>query len=417
MKDDAGKQVTNEANATIKPLVMAVLQELMTHYLGPLYKYVAEHPELLETIHGFLLNHDSVAVYVGRTHIAVEYIGSEYLSELKPQRKVGITYQDHSIKDCNLFEQIVGFSYDSSVSFPIYLLPVNENLLIPTNRGWDKLSELGWDFAAQNSIMAFNAPAPTPEPGKFARIINGMFFDADAAGLKTRRIKWLDFFPIKFDGDDPEIDSISFSLEFMSKLVEHDAKYVYPVPSDYKFKQLPKINRFIELWGDSNNSEPDITSFLATPENEFILTMKFGAIKAHAELLCEWQSEDKPAIRPDFFLVQPNGYADIVEFKLPDVKSKPVVGTQNRETFAAWLNAYVSQTRTYRTYFDDPNNRRWFEGKYGFKIHSPRRWLVVGRRSDFESATWREIVADFRDLEILTFDDLVDGVAVQFYKE
>lgn len=95
---------------------------------------------------------------------------------------------------------------------------------------------------------------------------------------------------------------------------------------------------------------------------------------------------------------------------------KFVVGKGNRETFGSWLNSYISQTRVYSTYFDDPNNRKWFEDKYGFKVFKPRRWIVVGRRHDFESDVWREIMSDYRDLEILTFDDLIDGTVAQFYK-
>lgn len=92
------------------------------------------------------------------------------------------------------------------------------------------------------------------------------------------------------------------------------------------------------------------------------------------------------------------------------------MGSENRETFSAWLNSYISQTRVYVSYFDDPNNRRWFEEMYGFKVHKPKRYLVVGRRVDFKADVWREIQADFRDLEIITFDDLIDGVKAQFYQ-
>ena len=405
-----------EVHSTIKPLVMLFMQELMKNYWGPLYHYVKNNPELIKTVPGFLLDHEKVIVYVGRTHIAVEYTGSEFIEELKPEGNMALQYHDYSTKYCNLFEQIIGFEYDSTLDFSMPLPPVSEDLLLPTNRGWDKLSELGWNFAAQNSIMAFNTPSPEPMQGQFTRIVNGMFFDADESGLKTRRIKWLDFFPIFFDGSDEEMDSIGFNLEKMGNLVEPDAHYIYPMPDDFKFVQLPKINKFIEKWGSKDSSEPDITSFLSEPDNEFILTMKFGASSVHSELTCEWQSEDKNDIRPDFFVVQPNGYADIVEFKLPHISKKSVVGSNNRETFGAWLNSYISQTRVYSSYFDDPNNRKWFEEKYGFKVHKPRRWLVVGRRHDFDSDVWREIMHDFRDLEIITFDDLVDGVVVQFYK-
>ncbi|GAB4032683.1 hypothetical protein GCM10028774_13920 [Spirosoma jeollabukense] len=113
--------------------------------------------------------------------------------------------------------------------------------------------------------------------------------------------------------------------------------------------------------------------------------------------------------------MQPNGYANIVEFKLPYLKSNLVTGRSNRETFSAEINSYISQTRVYKSYFDDPNNRKWFEAKYGFKVFNPRRILVIGRRWDFRNDDWREIVADYKDIEIMTYEDLVDGVVAQFY--
>lgn len=403
-------------HSTIRPLVTVFLQELMKEYWEPLYNHIKNNPALIKTVPGFLLDHQGIIVYVGRTHIAIEYTGPEVISELKNEGVMQVQCHDYSTKDCNLFEQIIGFEYDSTLDLSMPLPPFSEDLLLPTNKGWDKLSELGWNFAAQNSIMGFNIPSPEPMPGQFTRIVNGMFFDADESGLKSRRIKWLDFFPIHFDGSEEKSDCISFSVSNMKKLVSHDANYSYPMPDDYKYIQLPKINRFIEVWGNKDNTEPDITSHIARKENEFILTMKFGAIEIHSELTCEWQSEPRSPIRPDFFVVQPNGYADIVEFKLPDIGKHAIVGGRNRETFGAWLNSYISQTRVYSSYFDDPNNRKWFEQRYGFKVHKPRRWLIVGRRHDFDSDVWREIMSDYKDLEILTFDDLIDGIVVQFYK-
>jgi hypothetical protein len=405
-----------EVHSTMKPLIQKFIQELMKHYWGPLYNHLKGHPKLIKTAPGFLLNHEKIILYIGRTHIAIEYTGSEFIKELKPKEKIEIQFHDYSTKDCNLLEQIIGFKYDSTLDISLPLPLFSEDLLLPTNKGWDKLSELGWNFSAQNSIIIFNLPSLEPMKGKFTRIVNGMFFDADESGLKSRRIKWLDFFPISFDGSDDTVDKIEFNLENMKSQVETDANYSYPMPDNYKFIQLPKINKFIEKWGSKESSEPDITSYLSKPENQFILTMKFGASNVYSELTCEWQSEDRSSIRPDFFVVQPNGYADIVEFKLPDISKNTVVGASNRETFAAWLHSYIAQTRVYSSYFDDPNNRIWFEEKYGFKVHKPRRWLIVGRRHDFDSDVWREIMFDYKDLEILTFDDLIDGVVVQFYK-
>ena len=43
-----------------------------------------------------------------------------------------------------------------------------------------------------------------------------------------------------------------------------------------------------------------------------------------------------------------------------------------------------------------------------FKVYKPKRYLVVGRRNDFECDEWIEIKSDYTDVEIVTYDDLVD---------
>lgn len=411
--------MTKKVHDSIDPEIEIFLTHWHENYWHLLYLYLEANPALIEIFTGFLLYPEKIIVYIGRTHIAIEYIGSEVITELKPEREFDIQYC-YYLEECNLFEKIIGFKYESTSSSQLFHLDLpsfSEELIIATTEGSEKLLELGWNVDAQNGTMITGSNIlPELMPNRFTRIVNGMFFDADDSGLKSRHIKWIDFFPIIFKDRDNETYSISFSLDKLKELVVPDAYYIYPMPDDYKYTQLPKINRFIEVWGNFENSETDITSHLAKIENQFILTMKFGATEVYSELICEWQSENKDCIKPDFFVVQPNGYADIVEFKRPSIDKNFIVGVANRETFSAWLNSYISQTRVYATYFDDPNNRKWFEDKYGFKVHKPRRWLVVGRRSDFASEIWREIMHDYKDLEIMTFDDLIDGVVVQFYK-
>lgn len=282
-----------QIHTAIKPLITAFLQEISKHYWAPLCHYIKDKPELIKTAPGFLLNNEEVIIYVGRSHIAVEYKGPEFIEELNAKGKIKLRSHDYSTIECNLLEEIIGFKYESSLDITFPLPSFSEDLLLPTNRGFFKLSELGWNFAAQNYILALNAPCSGPMPGQYSRIVIGMFFDADDSGLKSRRIKWLDFIPIEFDDSSAGTDSFEFDLDVMGNLVERDASYSYPMPDNFKFVQLPKINKFIEKWGSKESSETDITSYLSEPENEFILTMKFGASKIHSELTCEWQSEDR----------------------------------------------------------------------------------------------------------------------------
>lgn len=393
-----------------------LLNQLAEDYWYQIYEYVSKNRNLLLSISGFLINPEKIILYIGTTHLAIEYVGSERIDQLpKEPFKVLVECIDYTQSNKPLLENIIGFEYDTTSSLIVPLPQIAQDLIVPTNRGFDKLIELDWNFHAQNSYYFMNAPVPTVPSNQFTRIINGLFFDADNGNLKTRHIKWIDFIPLKYDDSDPELDTISIDTSFYPQLVEHDSNFIYPIPEDYKFKKLPQINRFIELINDAQTAEPNITKFLSLQENKFILTMHFGAQNIFGELLCKWQNEDKPDIKPDFFILQANGYANIVEFKLPDLKSKSITGKDNRETFSAEINAYISQTRVYESFFDNPNNRKWFEDQYKIKVHKPKRILVAGRRSDFKGEEWREIQADYRNIELLTYDDLIDGVVAQFY--
>ncbi len=397
-----------------KKLVFSIMNEIMKIYWGPMYKKIEEDPSILSQFTGFLIHPEKIVLYLGVDHLAIEYIGNERIEELRPNGRLELQYFDYPKTD-NLMKEIIGFDYDSTSKIEMPLIPYIEEMFLPTNRGFDKLSELKWNFAAQDSIMGFNSPLPKPIKGRFSRIVNSFFFDADEYGLKTRHIKWIDLVPIECVENENGVN-ISFDLSYYPKLLDADINYIYPLPTSFKYKKLQRLNRFVEFYGNSENNEPKITSYLNEKDNQFILTMYFAADSIHHQVKCEWQSEDKEPIQPDYFVVKPNGYADIVEFKLPSVKNNVVVGRTNREAFSSEINSYISQTRSYRQYFDDPNNRKWIEDKYGIKVFKPRRYLVIGRRSDFENEIWKEIVSDYNDLEIITYDDLLDGVRFQFYR-
>lgn len=397
--------------------IINILQDITKCYWGQIHKYVKKNPKLINKITGFLLKPEKLIVYVGKTHLAIEYIGSEKIDELpRSSSDLELQIYDYTLSENSFLEDIIGFKYNSTSNIAIPLSPFSIDLVLPTNKGFDRLMELNWNLDAQNMFLAFNSPAPILIEDQFTRIINGLFFDSNENGLITRHIKWIDFIPLKYNDIDENTANISINATYYyKKLVENDAEFIYPLPNEYKLKKLPQINRFIELLANYNVKETDITKFLSQDENKFILTMQFGAKNIFPELLCEWQSENKENIKPDFFILQANGYANILEFKLPKLKSKSIVGKSNRELFSAEINSFIAQTRVYETYFEDPNNRKWFENKYHFKVNKPKRIIVSGRRSDFISDEFREIQADFRSIELLTFDDLIDGIIAQFY--
>lgn len=402
-------------------LVGQLLSAISEVYWGKMYTYIKQNNIDHKDVNCFLLNPDSMAIYFGQKFVAIEYCGDPYKTDFETFSQRKIIYRDFTKKNLTtkqFIEEIIGFRYDgtSNISLPLFS-EVYEDLIIPTNAGMDKLVDLKWNFAAQNGFMGLNSTGLDIADDQFVRLINCRFFDQQKGDLKTRIIKWIDFLPYYYnEPEEGELDEMRFDLTIYDSLWYHDMFYEYPRPNDFKFIKLPQVNRFIEFFGDSNHSEPEITSFLARDENKFILRMGFMGTYIFEEVLCEWQSEKRDNIKPDFFILRANGYADIIEFKLPSIKSKSIVGKCNREHFNSELSTYIAQTRVYSTYFDDPNNRKWFEGKYGFKVYKPKRYLVIGRRSDFDTDEWIEIKSDYNNLEIITYDDLVDTVISQFYQ-
>lgn len=402
-------------------LVCQLLSSISEVYWTRMCNYIEENNVAHKDVNCFLLNPESMVLYFGQKFIAIEYCGNPYLEDFQTVTTRNITVRDFTkekLSTKQFIEKIIGFKYNgtSNINLPLFAGEY-EDLIVPTNNGMDKLIELKWNFAAQDSVVSINSTGLDIADNQFVRLINTRFFDEQKGDLKTRIIKWIDFLPCYYnEPDEGELDEIGFSVSIYDKLWYHDMLYKYPRPNDFKFSKLPQINRFIEFWGDSNYSEPEITSFLARDENKFILNMGFMGVGVYSEVLCEWQSEERENIKPDFFVLRANGYADIIEFKLPNMKSNSVTGRNNREHFSSELNTYIAQTRVYASYFDDPNNRKWFEKKYGFKVYKPKRYLVIGRRNDFEMDEWIEIRADYNNLEIITYDDLVDTVISQFYQ-
>lgn len=176
-------------------------------------------------------------------------------------------------------------------------------------------------------------------------------------------------------------------------------------------KGIEAVDHFSDLICLPGVDEPVITQFLAKPDNQFILKIAFLARCIFPEKICKWPSNQRKPIKPDFFVEGSNGYSDIVEFKLPTYSGNPIVGIENRKTFSARINSYVSQTRTYREYFEDPRNRKYVLKKHGITVMYPTRYLVIGKRAMFSTNEWKAIENDSQDLRIKTYDDILDSVS------
>lgn len=395
---------------------LQLLNNISPIYWGKMWDYIENNKIKHNHLTGFLMNPEKIVISIGNHHIALEYYGFEKIEKLNGSFRLSIEVNDYSKEsEGNFLEKVIGTNFDSSLEISFELPSLCEGLMVPTNRALDKLVDLGWNFDTIFHSTSINSSWKVKKRS-FTRLINCIFFDENKGSLVTRRVKWMDFIPLNIDTDINDIyDEFRFDLSHYYNNWLADLTYKYPYPYKFKDVKVNIMNKFIELIGDKSNNEPKITSFLEQAENQFILTMGFFCVKVMHQVKCVWQSEQRDNIIPDFFIVKPNGFADIVEFKLPDLKSNIVVGRNNREKFSSEINSYIAQTRVYAYYFEDPNNRIWFENNYGFKVYKPRRYIVVGRRYDFSSTVWHEIKSEFSDVEIVTFDDLIDGVFTQLY--
>ena len=399
----------------LKDAALKIGQHLMTGYWGKIWKILNEKPELKKKFPAFISNPEKLVFYFGENHLALEYIGPHYKDQLESSYKSDLQFFDYT-ESKYLMDEILGFQYDGTSNMRTRLSGVLEDLFVPSLKAFDVLEKNGWNFAAQSMIFGINLSGFELPQNEFIRLINCFFYGADDNGLIVRHIKWLDIFPLEITDVGEEIEE--FKVSFWPDTEERvlaDSHYCFPMPTDFQEEKLTILNRFVELFSSSGVKEPHITKFLSEQKNQFILKMVFFAKEVHPEKKCVWASENREPIKPDFFVTLPNGYADIVEFKLPSVQSLPIVGKENRETFSAEIYSYVAQTRTYSEYFDDPRNTKFAKDKYGINVLYPRRWLVIGRRWMFSTHEWKSIENEFKDFAIRTYDDIVDGVRSQLY--
>lgn len=405
-----------KASHSFKEFVTMFGQDMFTNYWMKMWAILDENPHLKNTFPAFLLNPEKLVFYFGKNHMAMEYVGAVQKRDLNENYELTVEIHDCTYTE-HLMDAVIGFQLGENSKFRQPSIGLNENVYLPSNDAYDILEQNGWNFDAQPMMIGFNISGLDLTKDSYHRFVNCFFYGKDSHGLLVRHIKWLEIFPLEMIDYNNELDQFKiYPWQDQEQRARKDITTIFPTPTGYRDPKLVQLNRFVELFSSSGVTETQITRFLTEPVNQFILKMAFFAKEIYSEKECVWAHDStRKAIRPDFFITEPNGYSDIVEFKLPNVKTSMIVGRENREAFSAEINSYISQTRTYREYFEDPRNRDFVLSKYGVKIHHPKRWLVIGRRWMIESDDWKSIQSDYSDFAIRTYDDIVDFVISMLY--
>ncbi len=113
---------------------------------------------------------------------------------------------------------------------------------------------------------------------------------------------------------------------------------------------------------------------------------------------------------PDFMGLRPSGLWEIVEIKRPD--TAVLKAPTRRQQFYAEFGRYVSQCREYSKYFEDSNNRAFFEQTYSTSVQSQvKAYLLAGRNDGMDRFRVNELIAESRALEFETYDELFERLA------
>lgn len=408
--------MTEQIHQNVGEFPALIIPFLTENYWSKMWDFLEAKPELKASFTTFLLNPEKLIFYFGKTHWAIEYVGTPNNRIINSNHELKVEVKDYRNAEYFL-DEIIGIDFAGMGSFRIPLSGYHEDLFVPTNEALDILKDNGWNFAGESMIMSFNSGGFTVPENSISRIVNSFFYNTDSNGLIARNIKWLDILPLEIIDIDEDTESYNFGFwKNIEERIILDSGFKYPLPEGFQYEKLAQLNRFVELISSENTLETDITRFLSAVENQFLLKMAFFGSEVHSEKECDWQTEsERKSIRPDFFITEPDGNSNIIEFKLPFLKANAVVGQANRETFNSQINSYIQQTNVYEEYFEDPNNRTYVKEKHGLDVRYPKRILVVGRRWMFDSHDWRRIQRDYRNITIRTFDDLIDGILAQLY--
>jgi hypothetical protein len=235
-------------------------------------------------------------------------------------------------------------------------------------------------------------------------VSNSTFFWTDNYGnLKVRRIDFMEVWPLE--------NGHWIYPTRPEKLA--DLILACPVPA-FDVKLHKTLNEFIEMVGDSSRHETHITKFIE--ENPEILQLGIGVRELNPQRFLEWQYPcNKPNLKPDFMPARLNGYVDLLDFKLPKLKSKPIVGSSTRSHPSFEVDSALAQLDEYEEWCSQEIHQNWLFETQKIKVKSPDKYLIIGHSRDF-TAEERERLRKTRDAIIWTYDEFIDMVRFQLYR-
>jgi hypothetical protein len=375
-----------------------LIKGLNERVFGVVYRALQQEPALRATLNPAFPFPQQVRIGFLPSHLVVEYVGPEDDSSENFKGSVDASHRT--------VLEFLGIGIGHLDTPKILAPPVLENLQVFMGEAMELLDNYQYGFVGNPNDVLLNGFPDFTSAAELTYVSNVTFLWSDPQGdLRVRRVDFMELFPVRPGGwphrSEKGLDQLA------QLLIRHH------VPR-YEVELHRILNEFIALVGRADIPEPEITRFLsANPE---ILQLAFGAHAVNPQIQLKWQYKtEKPNLQPDFLPTRMDGYADILEFKLPHINHPPLVGPSVRRHPSFEIDSAIAQVDEYSEWCGQEVNRRWLEKTHGIKIHEPRTYLVLGHSKDFSAEDRRRLGAR-RNVTVFTYDEFIAMARMQLYR-
>jgi len=376
-----------------------ILQELNDVVFNNIYNYLREFPNQRKYLNPAFPYPKNVRIAILKDYFVVEYIGPE---DDNNNNLEGTVHYQPTFDIYDFLE--LDFDRSKSPSVKINNSINNTNFFLGNSIAY--LCDYFYDFLQKKEDLMLNGFINFDVVDKPIVVNNCTFFYTDKSdGLKIRHIDLLEIFPIVEDGIPYHTEG---SLIYFSNYIISNKFPQY----DVRLHEI--LNNFIELINLSETNETAITKFIE--ENPELLQLAFGFNKLNPQVNLIWQDRTGvDNLKPDFLPEDMSGYCNIMDFKLPLLKSKPIVGRTNRKQPSYEIDECIAQLDTYEEYCSQKINQDWLQNSYSIKIDVPQRYIIMGHSKDF-SPEDRQKIKKHRKTTFFTYDEFIEMARYQIYR-
>lgn len=377
-----------------------LIGELNDNVFNNIYNYLRENPEDREYLNPAFPFPRKVRIGLLDGYLVVEHVGpnEDHEDDISTEFLYDPTKTMYDFLEMD---------FSHLKAFP--RIPCNnsvENMVFFLGDSIDYLTDYFYDFTQIPEDFCLNGILDITQSDVPCVLNNCTFFWSDSAGaLRIKHIDLLELFPYQ-DGNcvyHTEPSLIYFSNYIISN----------KVPT-YRVELHNALNHFIHLISLQDTSEPEITKFLS--DHPGILQISFGQNRLNPQVELFWQYDaERSSLKPDFLPEKMDGYCDIMEFKLPYIKSKPLVGNDHRTHPSYEIDKAIAQLDEYEEWFSQELNRTWLTEAHGIKVLNPVRYLIIGHSKEF-SAEGRRRLRNTRNTVFFTYDEFIEMARYQIYR-